>query len=94
MTMDARTLRASTTPPEGLSAPLTALWHAARGDWDKAHKIVQEDEGAEASWVHAWLHRVEGDETNAGHWYRRAGKPHATAPLDDEWAAIVDALVG
>ncbi len=89
-------LRASTTqsdPPTGLSGPVTAMWHVARGEWDKAHQIVQDDEGRPAAWVHAHLHRIEGDEANAGYWYRRAGKPHASGPLDDEWQAIVTALL-
>ena len=64
-------------PPAESGAPLAALWHLAKGDWDRAHKIVQDDEGAAAAWVHAHLHRVEGDEGNAGYWYARAGKPHA-----------------
>ena len=70
-------LRSSTTPPAEASSPLAALWHVAKGDWHKAHQIVQDDEGAEAAWVHAHLHRVEGDESNAGYWYARAGKSHA-----------------
>ncbi len=94
--MDAHALRASSaadTPPAGLSGPLTAMWHAAKGAWDEAHHIVQDDGGKEAAWVHAHLHRIEGDEANAGYWYGRAGKPHGTGPLDDEWQAIVTALL-
>ena len=91
--MDTKTLRASATPPKRLSAPLAALWHAAKDDWDKAHALVQDDESAEAAWVHAYLHRVEGDQSNAGYWYRRAGKPVPKATLDDEWAEIADALL-
>ena len=53
--------------------PLAALWWAAKGNWDEAHKIVQDEETADAAWVHAYLHRVEGDLGNAGYWYRRAG---------------------
>jgi hypothetical protein len=86
-------LRASAAPPAKSSGPLTALWHLARGDWEKAHGIVQDDEGAVAAWVHAHLHRVEGDESNAGYWYRRAGKPHAKAPLGEEWDQIAQALL-
>ncbi len=60
---------ASPAPPDAL---LTAVWHGLRGEWDAAHEIAQEDESAEGSWVHAWLHRTEGDLSNAGYWYRRA----------------------
>jgi hypothetical protein len=91
--MDAKQLRESKTAPEKVSGPLTALWHAARGDWDKAHALVQDEGSREAAWVHAYLHRVEGDESNAGYWYGRAGKPHSKAALDDEWAEIAGYLL-
>ena len=77
-------------PPE--PAPQAALWWAARGDWDLAHAVAQADDGADAAWVHAYLHRVEGDLDNAAYWYRRAGRPVATGPLEPEWAAIAAAL--
>jgi hypothetical protein len=80
-------------PPPGVSAPLAALWWAAKGEWDKAHGIVQDDESAEAAWVHAYLHRVEGDLGNAGYWYRRAGKPAAQDALETEWDRIAAALL-
>jgi hypothetical protein len=62
------------------------------GDWDRAHRIVQEINTAEAAWIHAYLHRVEGDLGNAAYWYRRAGKPECTAPLEEEWKELVQAL--
>jgi hypothetical protein len=80
-------------PAPGLDAPLAALWWAAKGRWDEAHKIVQDEQTADSAWVHAYLHRVEGDPGNAGYWYRRAHKPVATGPLDTEWEAIVSALL-
>ncbi len=81
-------------PPPGLPRPLEALWHAGRGHWDAAHKLAQMDEGeADHDWVHAYLHRVEGDLGNAGYWYRRAKKPVATGALDEEWARIAEALL-
>ncbi len=80
-------------PPADLSPPLTALWQAAKDDWDAAHRTAQSDPSAEGAWVHAYLHRVEGDESNAGYWYRRAGKPHAQNSLGEEWAEIVGALL-
>ncbi len=85
---------ASGAPPPGLTAPLQALWWAAKGDWDKAHKIVMDDESAEAAWVHAYLHRVEGDLPNARYWYGQAKRAVATGTLEAEWTAIsADLLV-
>lgn len=91
--MDHLTFRALPTPPKGASGPLAALWHAAKGDWDKAHNLVMDEESDAAAWVHAHLHRVEGDESNAGYWYRRAGKPPAKGPLGEEWDQIAAALL-
>jgi hypothetical protein len=84
---------AKSAPPPDLMPPVAALWWAAKGDWETAHKIVMEEEGADAAWVHAYLHRVEGDLPNAGYWYRTAGRPVANGTLDAEWAAIVAALL-
>ena len=75
-------------PPAGLTPALQALWHAANGAWDQAHDITQPG-GGELDWVHAYLHRVEGDLANAGYWYRRAGKPVRDVPLDQEWTSLV-----
>ena len=80
------------TREEDLSRTLTALGLIAAGDWDGAHKLVQDDSSAEAAWVHAHLHRVEGDLSNAGYWYRRAGKPVAAGGLDEERRTIEMAL--
>jgi hypothetical protein len=71
---------------------LKALTLLASGDWEAAHTLVQDDPSPEAAWVHAHLHRVEGDLSNAGYWYRRAGKPQATNDLDEERRAIEKAL--
>ena len=81
------------SPMPALAPPLAALWWAAKGDWDKAHKIVQDEPTREAAWVHAYLHRVEGDLGNAGYWYRRAGRPVAKDSLQTEWERIVSALI-
>jgi hypothetical protein len=83
------------TPPPGLDATLQALWHDARGDWESAHRVAQEDHRAEGSWVHAYLHRKEGDIGNAGYWYSRAGRktPGAGITLDHEWTDMVRALL-
>jgi hypothetical protein len=80
-------------PPEDLNLPLTALWWDAKGDWTKAHESAQQDEGAAGAWVHAYLHRKEGDVSNAGYWYRQAGKPQANVALEEEWAEIVSSLL-
>ena len=80
-------------PAPDLDAPLAALWWAAKGCWDEAHKIVQDEATADSAWVHAYLHRVEGDLSNAGYWCRRASKPVATGPLETEWDGIVSALL-
>jgi hypothetical protein len=80
-------------PAPGLDAPLAALWWAAKGNWDEAHKIVQNEDTADAAWVHAYLHRVEGDLGNAGYWYRRARKPAATGSLESEWEEIASELL-
>ncbi|HAJ34643.1 MAG TPA: hypothetical protein DCL15_02955 [Chloroflexi bacterium] len=80
------------TPPAGLSPALQALWYAAKGDWERAHEITQPG-GSALDWVHAYLHRVEGDLGNAAYWYRRAGKPVATGALDAEWAELATALL-
>ena len=85
---------AAATPAPGLDAPLAALWWAAKGQWDEAHKIVQDEETADAAWVHAYLHRVEGDLGNASYWYRRAQKPVAQDALESEWERIASALLG
>ena len=94
MTIDE--FRASTgmaAAPRELSPALVALWHDARGDWDGAHEAAQDIDGPVGAWVHAYLHRKEGDLGNAGYWYRRAGKPVATGSLDDEWAALAAELL-
>jgi hypothetical protein len=80
-------------PPHSLAPPLEALWWAAKGEWEKAHKIVMNDESKEAAWVHAYLHRVEGDLPNAGYWYRTAEKPVCVDTLESEWTAIAAGLL-
>lgn len=85
---------ANENPPDGLGAPLLALWWAAKGEWDRPHAIAQDDDSADAAWVHAYLHRVEGDLGNARYWYARARRAPAAGPFEAEWEAIVAALVG
>lgn len=85
---------AADAPPDGLSAALQALWHEANGDWHRAHELAQSQPDATGAWVHAYLHRVEGDLANAAYWYRNAEKPASTAALKDEWEKIAAALLG
>lgn len=82
------------TPPAGLTPTLLALWHDGRGDWDAAHRVAQEISGRGGAWIHAYLHRKEGDLGNAAYWYRAAGKTLEDAPLADEWMTIVGELLG
>jgi hypothetical protein len=91
---DFRASLSGSAPAQALAPPLAALWWAAKGDWDKAHGIVQDESTREAAWVHAYLHRVEGDPGNAGYWYRQAGQPVAKDALDVEWERIASALLG
>jgi hypothetical protein len=80
-------------PAPDLDAPLAALWWAAKGNWDMAHKVAQDEATVEGAWVHAYLHRVEGDLGNAGYWYRQAGQPVAKDSLDAEWKRIASELI-
>jgi hypothetical protein len=89
--------RASVTgaePPSGLAAPLAALWWDAKGDWARAHGLVDELESADGMAVHAYLHRKEGAASNADYWYRRAGRKFHRDTLEEEWAALVEGLLG
>ena len=79
--------------PMGLSLSLQALWLEARGDWHRAHDSVQSANGPEAAWVHAYLHRKEGDIANAAYWYRRAGRTPTKQTLEEEWATIAETLL-
>ena len=81
-------------PPTEVGAPLQALWLEAGDDWDGAHDALQgQPDGNGSAWVHAYLHRVEGDLPNADHWYGRAQKPASRAPLPQEWEEIARALL-
>jgi hypothetical protein len=94
--MDLDAFKGSTTrrePPPELAPAIQALWWDAKGEWSKAHERAQAQENKEGAWVHAYLHRKEGDLANAGYWYRRAGKPVASGSFDIEWEAIARALL-
>ncbi len=81
------------TPPAGTSSALQALWRQAKGEWHAAHELAQAQDDAVGAWVHAYLHRVEGDLRNAGYWYRRAERPASEKPLAQEWEEIARALL-
>jgi len=91
--MTAAELKAAPARPSGLRAEVLAMWQDARGDWAGAHATVQDLETPAAAWVHAYLHRREGDQQNARYWYTRADRPVAKGSLEDEWLAIVDELL-
>jgi hypothetical protein len=81
-------------PPKGLDLPLQALWWDAKGDWNKAHECAQQVEDVSpGQWVHAYLHRKEGDQSNAAYWYKRCGRKPSKAGLEEEWRSIAQALL-
>jgi hypothetical protein len=84
----------SSAAPPAVAPALVALWHDAKGNWDLAHSVAQDVDDGSGAWVHAYLHRKEGDEGNAGYWYRRAGRSHFRGSLDEEWDQIVETLLG
>lgn len=79
--------------PAELPPLLAALWWDGKGDWKRAHEIAQDVSGPDGAWVHAYLHRKEGDDGNAGYWYGRARRAHCRLALDAEWEEIVSALL-
>ena len=80
-------------PPKTLPLALKALWWDKKGDWNKSHEFAQEKDKDGGAWVHAYLHRKEGDRFNAGYWYRKAGQPHCQLSLEKEWEQITKALL-
>ena len=83
----------SASPPAEISTYLQSLWFDVKGDWNKAHSIIQNMEDKTAAWIHAYLHRKEGDIGNADYWYRRADKTRPANSLEDEWKNIVIELL-
>lgn len=81
------------TPPDGLPVTLQSLWWDARGDWQRAHALVDELETRDGMAVHAYLHRKQGEESNANYWYRQAGSAFRRPTLAAEWQALVEALL-
>lgn len=88
-----RSSLANDTPPANMSNLLQAMWYDGKNNWDKAHDIAQEIHDNNGSWIHAYLHRKEGDRANAGYWYSKAGKPMPGNSLEKEWEEIVRALL-
>ncbi|MEO7960303.1 MAG: hypothetical protein ABIR19_02080 [Ginsengibacter sp.] len=76
-------------PPHGLSAYVESLWFDAKGNWGKAHEVVQDINTQDAAWIHAYLHRKEGDVGNADYWYVRAGKRRPGISLQKEWEDLL-----
>ncbi len=85
---------AADAPAPGLDSVFASLWRGLKGEWSLAHGLVQDLDSAEAAWVHAWLHRIEGDDWNAGYWYRRAGREAGTGDTGEEGRVIAAALIG
>ena len=85
------TFKSSDPPP--VDPALVALWHAGKNEWTRAHEIAQDIDDETGAWVHAYLHRVEGDNSNAAYWYRRAGRPVAREVLEVEFEQIVTELL-
>ncbi len=81
------------TCPDGEATAVRALWYDKRGDWNTAHELVQNASDRDSAWVHAYLHRKEGDLANAGYWYRRSGRSSFNGELDREWEAIARELL-
>lgn len=80
-------------PPEGLSVTLQALWHVAKGNWDIAHQLARSVNDKDGAWVHAHLHRVENNNSNAAYWFARTDQDTSALSLDEEWEAIVESLL-
>jgi len=81
------------SPPGNLSGHLQSLWYDAKGDWNRSHEVIQNMEDKTAAWVHAYLHRKEGDRSNASYWYSRAGRRPSVSGLEEEWKEIAAALL-
>ena len=80
-------------PPDSATPMLRAVWHGLHGEWDAAHELAQAQDDAEGAWVHAWLHRIEGDVGNADYWYRRANRPSRRDDTRGEGLEIARALI-
>jgi hypothetical protein len=84
---------ASSHPPPDIDDHLAALWYDAKGDWEKSHQTIQDIPGPKAAWIHAYLHRKEGDLGNAGYWYNLARRRMTQVELEKEWDDILTGLL-
>jgi len=84
---------AANQPPAQASVYLQALWYDAKGDWERAHELIQDVTDKKAAWIHAYLHRKEGDQWNADYWYRNAGRQRPALSLEEEWEQLVAAFL-
>ena len=89
-----KTSLSEAVPPRGISKPLEAMWYDGKGDWEASHNIAQDILSEDGSWIHAYLHRKEGDHGNAAYWYRRAGRSVPKLSLEEEWEDITTQLLG
>lgn len=80
-------------PPQSLNKLLQAMWHDANGNWEAAHHLAQSVNSMAGAWIHAYLHRKEGDLSNASYWYHRAEQPVCKKPLPEEWDDIATTLL-
>lgn len=85
-------IKTDDAPPADISPALQALWWDAAGDWEKSHNICQGEQGRQLAWIHGYLHRKEGDLSNAGYWYGRAGKARHEGSLEEEWERIAKSI--
>lgn len=83
----------SNQEPQGLTPALQALWQDAKGNWDHAHDLSQQEDNKDGAWIHAYLHRKEGDNGNAAYWYSNAGKAPSRLNLEEEWGEIAETLL-
>ena len=92
-TTDFRNTVKDENPPQGISVYVQALWYDAKGNWEKAHELIQDLPDKDASWIHAYLHRKEGDSWNADYWYNKAGRKRPLLSLEQEWEQILSELL-
>lgn len=79
--------------PLPVAVLLQAMWYDAKGDWEKSHTIAQDINTKDGAWIHAYLHRKEGDQFNAQYWYSRAHRKMPNGSLENEWTDIVTSLL-
>lgn len=83
----------SNEPPDSISVYMKALWYDGKGDWERAHQLIQDLNDKNACWIHAYLHRKEGDSWNADYWYAKANRNRPKVDLQTEWEQLCEALI-